>query len=175
MESRGARRFETLRIRRAISRNLISSRLTFLQVSHVFPITRDRLTEKWNQGYSTLQRLLMEGEALVENILSRSHAVDTSRHVTAAGKPAEGKKNYLPQETADYREQDHFPVAFCHLLLRTTLFSRVPSLLLIHLDMHKRRNKKPRRTLFATPLTLFIHRYAAPSPMYGVHNERVII
>lgn len=116
----------------------------------------------------------MEGEALVENILSRrSHAVDTSRHVTAAGKPGK-KKTISLKRQADYREQDRFPVTLCRLLLRTTLFSRVPSLLLIHPDIHKRRNKKPRRTLFATPLTLFIHRYAAPS-MYGVHNERVII
>lgn len=114
----------------------------------------------------------MEGKALVESILSRhSHTFDSQR--VTAGKAR--KKTASLKRQADYREQDRFPVTLCRLLLPTILFSRIPSPLLAHLDIHKRRNKKPRRTLFATLLTLFIHRYAVPSLMHGVHNERVII
>lgn len=65
------------------------------------------------------------------------------------------KKKLSLKRQADYREQDRFPVSLCRLLLPTTLFSHNPSLLLAHLDIHKRRNKKPWRTLFAIPLNPF--------------------
>lgn len=85
----------------------------------------------------------MEGEALVESILSRrSHAFGTSQRITATeGESPE--KNCFSQET-DYREQDRFP----RNSLPFIVYPRVPlfvlSRLFARLDTHERRNKKPR-------------------------------
>lgn len=85
---------------------------------------RDGLTWKWNQHYSTVQRVPMEGEALVESILSRrSHAFGTSQRITAMRGKAR-KKLSLSRDRLITENKIVFPITLCRLSLPPRPFIR---------------------------------------------------
>lgn len=112
-----------------------------------------------------------ERNSTVERVfcLDVVHASGTSRRVTAGSwagkkrrrKEEKGKRSCLSlRRQADYREHDHATVTLYRLLLHPFLPPPFSPLLLAPFDTHVHRNKKPRRSSFATPLTLSVRRYA---------------